>query len=355
MSEGAKPSLRIDWFDGTLFEDASQNTSSTTALFADEDQPEQQLPPKPPFSEKKPIGFKRLLEFSTLKPPILTLEIAYRPGFWNLLDGELKDDFIVLIVKILAAIYKSLVPGEKSKITSMLKTRFEKSNFLDLLREYLIGLPNVRIAEKCMNMHLWNDVQLFYTEVYTMCEGIFNYGSNSTEYLKNIYDLLEILETSAIGVKEEHTETISDNFLEQIQELKFKIMKFINKVSLLLLLSIKYFMKHIFNIHYALVYKLVFINLKMISFSLSNLFLIIFNITCINKCTFFINCIFKYYYIPTYIEKSDALLLLTRIFIILFFMKILHEFVITMIQRLKLKDKTVLSYWNPSRVIIQQI
>lgn len=231
MSEGGKPSLRIDWFDGTLIEDSSPNTSSSTALFADEDQPEPQLLPKPSLSEKKPIGFKRLLEFSTLKPPILTLEIAHRPGFWNLLDGELKDDFVVLIVKILAAIYKSLVPGEKSKITAMLKTRFEKSNFLEVLGEYLIGLPSVRISEKCMNMHLWNDVQLFYSEVYMLCEGIINYGSSSVEYLKIIHNLLEILETSAVGVKEEHTETFSDNFFEQIQELKSRIMKLMNKVS----------------------------------------------------------------------------------------------------------------------------
>lgn len=233
MSEGGKPSLRIDWFDGTLVEDTLQNTSTNTGLFADEDQPEPQLPSKLPFSEKRPIGFKRLLEFSTLKPPILTLEIAHRPGFWNLLDGEVKDDFIVLIVKILAAIYKSLVPGEKSKITSMLETRFEKSNFLELLKEYLIGLPSVRISEKCMNMHLWNDVQLFYSEVYGLCEGIFTYSGNSVEYCKNIYDLLEILEASAVGVKEEHTETFSDNFFIQIQELKSRIMTLINKVSLL--------------------------------------------------------------------------------------------------------------------------
>lgn len=234
MAEGGKPSLRIDWFDGTLIEDTLQNTSSNTGLFADEDQPEPQQPSKPSFSENKPIGFKRLLEFSTLRPPILTLEIAHRPGFWNLLDGDLKDDFIVLIVKILATIYKSLVPGEKSKITSMLKTRFEKSNFLKVLKEYLIGLPTIRIVEKCMNMHLWNDVQLFYSEVYMLCEGIINYGSNSVEYMKNIHDLLEILETSAIGVKEEHTETFSDNFFKQIEELKCRITKLTNEVSFLL-------------------------------------------------------------------------------------------------------------------------
>lgn len=243
MSDGGKPSLRIDWFDGTLIEDTLQNTSSNTGFFADEDQSTepQQLPSKLPFIERKPIGFKRLLEFSTLKPPILTLEIAHRPGFWNLFDGELKNDFIVLIVKILATIYKSLVPGEKSKITSMLKTRFEKSNFLEILREYLIGLPSVRITEKCMNMHLWNDVQLFYSEVYSLCEGILNYDGSSVDYWKNIYDLLEILETSAIGVKEEHTETFSDNFFVQTQEFKSRIIKLLNKVSLLYLLKNNFF------------------------------------------------------------------------------------------------------------------
>ncbi|KAI5646618.1 AAA domain-containing protein [Phthorimaea operculella] len=224
MSESNKPSLRIDWFDGTLIEDSRANTSSSSA-FADEEEVQPAAPPKPQFTEKKPIGFKRLLEFSALKPPILTLEIAHRPGFWNLFDSELKDDFIVLIVKILANIYKSLERGEKSKIVTMLKTRFENSNFLEVLKNYLIGLPSVRVVEKRMNAHLWDDAQGFYNDVVSLCEGIFEFGGNSNEFLNNIYDLLEITETSAIGVKEEHTETFTESLFERIVELKANIMK----------------------------------------------------------------------------------------------------------------------------------
>lgn len=227
MGDG-KPSLRIDWFDGTFIEERAANVASTASDFADEDQPEPQTSTKIP--EKKPIGFKRLLNLSLLKPPNLTVEIAYRPGFWNLLDEELKGDFIVLIVRILANIYKSLEPGEKSKIVSMLKNRFEKSNFLDLLKEYLIGLPGVRVVEKRLNSYLWDDVQSFYFDVLSLCEGIFCFGGNGEEYLKNINDLLEILETSALGVKDEHTETFNNSLFEQIVELRSKIIKTIDKV-----------------------------------------------------------------------------------------------------------------------------
>ncbi|XP_049872952.1 NFX1-type zinc finger-containing protein 1-like [Pectinophora gossypiella] len=229
MGDASKPSLRIDWFDGTLIEESRANTASGGSGFDDEEQPEPQLPPKPQYSEKKPIGFKRLLDLSLLQPPILTLEIAHRPGFWNLLDSQLKGDFIVLIVKILANIYKSLEPGEKSKIVTMLKSRFETSNFLEVLKEYLIGLPSVRVVEKRINSHLWDDAQAFYSNILDLCEGILNFGGNSIEYLQNIYDLLEITETSALGVREEHTETFDESLFVQIVELKSKIMKLIQQ------------------------------------------------------------------------------------------------------------------------------
>lgn len=227
MGDG-KPSLRIDWFDGTLIEETATNVASVASNFADEDQTEPQAAPK--IVEKKPIGFKRLLNLSLLKPPNLTVEIAYRPGFWNLLEEDLKGDYIVLIVRILDNIYKSLEPGEKSKIVSMLKNRFEKSNFLEVLKDYLIGLPSVRVVEKRINSYMWDDVQSFYFDVLSLCEGIFDFGGNSEEYLKNINDLLEILETSALGVKDEHTETFNDSLFERILELRTKIEKNINKV-----------------------------------------------------------------------------------------------------------------------------
>ncbi|KAJ0176799.1 hypothetical protein K1T71_007978 [Dendrolimus kikuchii] len=219
MSEN-KSSLRIDWFDGTLIEDTRSNIEGTSSQFADEDQLQTQEAPKPQHNEKKPIGFKRLLDLSLLKPPILNLEISHRPGFWNLLDVELKGDFIVLIVKILANIYKSLEPGEKSKIVGLLKSRFKNSNFLVNLKTYIRELPSVRIVEKRMNFYLWEDIQSFYVHILNLCEGIIDFGGNNEEFLKEIYDLLEITQASVIGVMEEHSERFSDDLFIKIEELK---------------------------------------------------------------------------------------------------------------------------------------
>ncbi|XP_075977496.1 NFX1-type zinc finger-containing protein 1-like [Anticarsia gemmatalis] len=223
MSESNKASLRIDWFDGTLIEDARANTS--TSEFADEDQPEPKKPDKPQYTEKKPIGFKRLLDISLLKPPILNLEVSHRPGFWNLLDEkELKGDFIVLIVKILASIYKCLEPGENSKIVKMLRSRFQNSNFLENLKSYLDELPIVRIVEKRLNSHLWDDAESFFNNVTDLCEGIINFEGANEEFMKELLDLLEVTEVSAIGVKEEHTERFSDELFERIEALKLEAM-----------------------------------------------------------------------------------------------------------------------------------
>lgn len=232
MADGTKPSLRIDWFDGTVIEETRPNTSSCATEFADEDSPATKPVSNPTYIEKKPIGFKRLLDISLLKPPILTLEIAHRPGFWNLLEvEEMKGDFIVLIVKILSSIYKSLEPGETSKIVTMLQTKFERSNFLELLKRYLISLPMVRVVEKRMNSYAWNDIQTFYFDILALCEGIFEFGGNSTEFLKNIYDLLELTETSALGVREEHMEIFNESLFEQIVQLKEKLMNLFQQVS----------------------------------------------------------------------------------------------------------------------------
>ncbi|KAM3962671.1 NFX1-type zinc finger-containing protein 1 [Aphomia sociella] len=229
MSERNKASLRIDWFDGTVIEDIRPNAAAAATEFADEEENQPQTCTKPMNTEKKPIGFKRLLDISSLRPPVLTLELSHRPGFWNLLDIELKGDFIVLIVKILSHVYKSLEPGEKSRIASQLRTRFEKSNFLVALKKYLAGLPSVRIVEKKINFQLWNDVELFFSDVVSLCEGIINFGGHSIEYLKEIYELLEITDESAIGVREEHTETFSSELFVKIDQIKLNISKMISE------------------------------------------------------------------------------------------------------------------------------
>ena len=225
MSEGNKASLRIDWFDGTLIEDARSNTSAASQ-FADEDQPESKPEPKPQFTEKKPIGFKRLLDISTLQPPILNLEVAHRPGFWNLLDeDELKGDFIVLIVRILANVYKTLEPGENSKIVKLLRSRFQNSKFLVNIKNFLDELPSVRIVEKRLNSQLWDDAEGFFVSILNLCEGIINFERDNLEFMKEILDLLEITEVSAFGVREEHTERFSNELFVKIEQLKNKSMK----------------------------------------------------------------------------------------------------------------------------------
>ncbi|KAI8434631.1 hypothetical protein MSG28_003164 [Choristoneura fumiferana] len=101
MANSSKPSLRIDWFDGTLIEESSHNSGQNTSKFADEEQPETEVLPQPQQFQKKPIGYKKLLDISMLQPPTLTLEISHKNSFWYLMDSELKGDFIVLIVKYL--------------------------------------------------------------------------------------------------------------------------------------------------------------------------------------------------------------------------------------------------------------
>ncbi|XP_013183232.1 NFX1-type zinc finger-containing protein 1 [Amyelois transitella] len=231
MGEINKPSLRIDWFDGTLIEDTRPNTDINP--FADEElQPDPQPTQRPQTTEKKPIGFKRLQDISTMKPPALTLEVSHRPGFWNLLDIELKGDFIVLIVKVLANIYKSLEPNEQSRIASQLKTRLEKSIFINSLKEYVAGLPAVRLSEKKSNFQLWNDVELFFSDLIALCEGIVNFGSHSIDFMKEIYELLEISDTSAVGVIEKHKETISSDIFSRIDEAKLTLSKIISENSI---------------------------------------------------------------------------------------------------------------------------
>ncbi|CAG4956480.1 unnamed protein product [Colias eurytheme] len=225
MSNSNK-SLRIDWFDGTVIEENRPSASR----FEDEeaDVPAAQ-PQKRHEIERKPIGFKRLLDISFMKPPSLNLELSNRPGFWLLFETELKGDFIVLILRILAALYKSLECGDKSKINTLLKTKFLQSNFLIQLKEYLDGLPRVRINEKRMNMQFWDDVELVYNNVCDLCEGLYNQEGENNEFLQEIYDLLEIAEESAIGVQEEHSERINESLYTKLHKLKEIIVHSISK------------------------------------------------------------------------------------------------------------------------------
>ncbi|CAG9562096.1 unnamed protein product [Danaus chrysippus] len=217
MGESNK-SLRIDWFDGSVTEETRPNTS-----FRNE---ENSIPPptKPQEREKKHIGFKRLLDITYLKPPILNLELSNRPGFWLLFNSEIKDDFIVLITKVIATVYNSLEPTDRTKIVNLLRNKFEKSDFLIKLKNYLHGLPSVRLVDKRMNMQFWNDVEGFYFQVYELCKAMFNFGVNS-KTLQELYDLLEVSELSALGVQEEHMEPIRENFYEQVNDLKMDISK----------------------------------------------------------------------------------------------------------------------------------
>ncbi|CAH4027061.1 unnamed protein product [Pieris brassicae] len=218
MTDGNK-SLRIDWFDGTVIEE----TRPSSSQFADEEVAIAK-PQKALDIERKPIGFKRLLDISFMKPPSLNIELANRPGFWLLLNSELKDDYIVLIVKILAVLYKSLDRGEKSKVSFLLKTKFLESTFLEQLQDYLAKIPLVRIVEKRKNMQFWDDVESFYNNVYELFQGIFNYRDYSKGFLSLLNDLVETAELSAIGAQEEHSERIGQNYYTKISGLKEQIL-----------------------------------------------------------------------------------------------------------------------------------
>ncbi|CAH2096457.1 unnamed protein product [Euphydryas editha] len=226
MSENSK-SLRIDWFDGTVIEE----TRPTTSQFSEENVAEIKPSPRLQEVEKKPIGFKRLHDISFLNPPILNLELANRPGFWLLFNVELKGDFIVLLVKILGTLYKSLETNEKTKIVFQLRNKFEKSDFLVQLKEYLKGLPNVKTVNKRINTKFWDDVEAFYFSVIEFCESIFLFGGHSKEYLNELYELVEIAELSAIEVQKEHMEPINERLYEKILYLKIEMQTSIKKLG----------------------------------------------------------------------------------------------------------------------------
>ncbi|CAH0715751.1 unnamed protein product, partial [Brenthis ino] len=215
MGESSK-SLRIDWFDGSVTQETRPNHSQYLNEEISKPKPQSTLRE----TEKKPIGFKRLLDLSLLKPPILNLELSNRRGFWYLFNGNLKGDFIVLLVKIISSVYKSLEPNDTSKITTLLIYKFQKSNFLFQLKDYLNTIPKVKTVDKRMNMQLWDDVESFYFLVLDLCVAIFKSGLAPKIYLEQLYDILEVAEVSAIKVQENHMEPIREKFYQQLHQAK---------------------------------------------------------------------------------------------------------------------------------------
>ncbi|CAG9101992.1 unnamed protein product [Plutella xylostella] len=218
MSEHNKPSLRIDWFDGTVIEDSrSPNTSSSA--FDDEDAAEPP-PAKPQYSERKLMGFKRLFDLSQQDASNLTLQLSGRSSFWDLLNSELKDDFIVLITKIIAKLYASILLGQSTMmLKKLLKTKFLTSNFLNILTDYVIHLPSVRISEKRMNMQFWNDLEPFYDSVLEICDGILSVE----EAQESAAALLEAVRASVHGVMEEHMEQFTEDLFQKMVTIESKI------------------------------------------------------------------------------------------------------------------------------------
>ncbi|XP_048478344.1 NFX1-type zinc finger-containing protein 1-like [Plutella xylostella] len=218
MSEHNKPSLRIDWFDGTVIEDSrSPNTSSSA--FDDEDAAEPP-PAKPQYSERKLMGFKRLFDLSQQDASNLTLQLSGRSSFWDLLNSELKDDFIVLITKIIAKLYASILLGQSTlMLKKLLKTKFLTSNFLNILTDYVIRLPSVRISEKRMNMQFWNDLEPFYDSVLEICDGILSVE----EAQESAAALLEAVRASVHGVIEEHMEQFTEDLFIKMVTIESKV------------------------------------------------------------------------------------------------------------------------------------
>lgn len=211
-------SLRIDWFDGSLVPELQSTYIVETTALIDEELRKQELR-RTQIGEKETIGFKRLLDLSFLRPPSLTLELLYKPGFWNLLDVEVKEDYIVLMVKILANVYPTLEPGETSTITRLLQTRFRNSKFWLDLKAYINNLPNVKTVDKKTNCRLWDDIESFYFNVLSICEGIINYEIPDTRHQKDLLDFLTVTKQSATGVMIRHTETFSQELFLKFEEM----------------------------------------------------------------------------------------------------------------------------------------
>ncbi|XP_041978913.1 NFX1-type zinc finger-containing protein 1-like isoform X2 [Aricia agestis] len=218
-------SYRIDWFDGSVIED--RPTASTTV------EPQRAQSPKDTKegNVKKAIGFIKLYEISQLESPILNLELEARPGFWLLFSSGLSDDFIVLIVKTLKTLYKSLEKNDSFKLFQLLETKFMESDFFNKLHDYVKKLPDVRLSQKSRNSQLWNDVNGFFSDLLDFCKGIFNFYKNRREYLKKLEKVVEVTYVSAFGVAENHSESISSNFYQNIAILQEDLRKTLTDTS----------------------------------------------------------------------------------------------------------------------------
>lgn len=226
MSKSDKPSLRIDWFDGTVIEEPRLASSVTNF----DDEPISEPVPHPQTTERKLMGFKRLLDLSQQDATSLTLQLSGRSSFWDLIQTELKNDYVVLAVKIIAKLYFYLQSGQKSPMLSkLLQTKFIPSNFLDTLYNYILNLPSTRIVEKRMNMSFWEDPESFFRNLLIIYEGIVSMN----ESIKTTA-VLEILEVSIKGVMTEHMETFSDELFQRIYNLNGKIQGMTFKVRLIM-------------------------------------------------------------------------------------------------------------------------
>lgn len=229
MSNSSKPFLRIDWFDGTVVED------TRPAIFeAEEDTSQQDIElasqNKPRYTERKLMGFKRLLDISQQETTSILLQLSERSSFWDLLDSELKNDYIVLVTKIICKLYTFLLSGQKSiMLTKLLNTKFIPSNFLKTLSEYMLNLPSTRIVEKRLNMMFWNDVESFCMNVLGICEGICTLHLSEVE---KIGCLLGTLQTTVDGLIEEHSERFSETLFCKIADITQMYQRVCDKVSL---------------------------------------------------------------------------------------------------------------------------
>ncbi|CAH2048442.1 unnamed protein product, partial [Iphiclides podalirius] len=164
MTDANKTSLRIDWFDGTLIEDIRQNVSSSSQ-FEDEDSPEMQAQPQNPQEvEKKPIGFKRLMDISQLKPPILNVELSHRPevaeisalGVREEHTETIRDSFFFELEHLKKDIMVIINQNPKECLpTDCEKSNKDPNNFKNLpifpTKQDILGVNQVKIQPNIIN------------------------------------------------------------------------------------------------------------------------------------------------------------------------------------------------------------
>lgn len=206
MSNSHKPSHRIDWFDGTVIEEPRQLSpeASTDAT----------IEPQTQYTERKLMGFKRLLDLSVQDACTICLELLSRTSFWELLQTELKGDYIVIITRIIAKLCIFLQSGFATLlIRNLLKHKFLPSRFIETLHNYLLSLSTTRIANKRLNMLFWNDLESFYSNVLEICKGI---CFHIPEEAEKVEPLLKATSDSVHGVMVEHRETFTQELFNAI-------------------------------------------------------------------------------------------------------------------------------------------